>query len=61
MSIRSAASCCQPLQESAVPRGARITRDGTATAASPGEGNFDGGGWSYDAALLPGATRFLVF
>ena len=26
MSIRSAASCCQPLQESSVPRGARTVR-----------------------------------
>ncbi|MFI5930901.1 GH92 family glycosyl hydrolase [Actinoplanes sp. NPDC051494] len=29
--------------------------DGTATVASSGEGNFDGGGWSYDADLLPPA------
>jgi hypothetical protein len=27
--------------------------DGTATVAASGEGDFDGGGWSYDAALLP--------
>ena len=31
------------------------TTDGTATTAAPAEGNFDGGGWSYDAALLPAA------
>jgi predicted alpha-1,2-mannosidase len=29
--------------------------DGTATTAAPDSGNFDGGGWSFDAALLPGA------
>ncbi|UJW31753.1 GH92 family glycosyl hydrolase [Saccharothrix sp. AJ9571] len=29
--------------------------DGTATAEAPGEGNFDGSGWSYDASLLPAA------
>jgi hypothetical protein len=29
--------------------------DGTATVAASGEGNFDDGGWSYDAALLPPA------
>jgi hypothetical protein len=29
--------------------------DGTATVARSGEGNFDGQGWSYDAALLPAA------
>ena len=31
------------------------TTDGTATATATGEGNFDGGGWSYDAELLPAA------
>ncbi len=29
--------------------------DGTATVTASTEGNFDGGGWSYDAALLPPA------
>jgi hypothetical protein len=29
--------------------------DGTATVAAPSSGNFDGGGWSFDAALLPPA------
>jgi hypothetical protein len=29
--------------------------DGTATVAAPAEGDFDGGGWSYDADLLPAA------
>jgi hypothetical protein len=29
--------------------------DGTATVAASTQGNFDGGGWSYDAALLPAA------
>ncbi|MGK5678313.1 GH92 family glycosyl hydrolase [Actinoplanes sp. URMC 104] len=31
------------------------TRDGTATVEATTEGDFDGGGWSYDAALLPAA------
>ncbi|GID26137.1 GH92 family glycosyl hydrolase [Paractinoplanes brasiliensis] len=31
------------------------TRDGTATVAASDQGNFDGVGWSYDAALLPAA------
>ncbi|MFI7546641.1 GH92 family glycosyl hydrolase [Actinoplanes sp. NPDC049599] len=35
--------------------GAERTLDGTATVAEPAEGNFDGGGWSYDADLLPAA------
>jgi predicted alpha-1,2-mannosidase len=29
--------------------------DGTATVADPSAGNFDGSGWSFDAALLPAA------
>jgi hypothetical protein len=29
--------------------------DGTATTDAPSSGNFDGGGWSFDAALLPAA------
>jgi predicted alpha-1,2-mannosidase len=29
--------------------------DGTATVEAPSAGNFDGGGWSFDAALLPPA------
>jgi hypothetical protein len=38
MSIRSAASCCQPLHEIAVPRGARTVRgpDFGAVAVTPG-------------------------
>ncbi|MFF5294106.1 GH92 family glycosyl hydrolase [Paractinoplanes globisporus] len=39
----------------AVDLGQEFTRDGTATVESPAEGNFDGGGWSFDAALLPAA------
>ncbi|MFI5893588.1 GH92 family glycosyl hydrolase [Actinoplanes sp. NPDC051513] len=39
----------------AVDLGSELTRDGTATVSSPAEGNFDGGGWSYDAALMPAA------
>jgi len=39
--------------------GVDLTRDadhdGTASASASTQGNFDGGGWSYDAALLPAA------
>jgi predicted alpha-1,2-mannosidase len=35
--------------------GAERTVDGTATVAGPAQGDFDGGGWSYDADLLPAA------
>ncbi|WP_051807222.1 GH92 family glycosyl hydrolase [Actinoplanes subtropicus] len=39
----------------ALDLGSEFTRDGTATVDSPSEGDFDGVGWSYDAALLPAA------
>ncbi|MEV6851955.1 GH92 family glycosyl hydrolase [Actinoplanes sp. NPDC051411] len=39
----------------AVDLSAERTLDGTATVADPSSGNFDGGGWSYDAALFPPA------
>ena len=39
----------------AVDLTAERTLDGTATVAAPAEGNFDGGGWSYDGDLLPPA------
>ncbi|MFL6075428.1 MAG: GH92 family glycosyl hydrolase, partial [Mycobacteriales bacterium] len=39
----------------AVDLGEDRNHDGTATVAAPGEGNFDGLGWSYDGALLPAA------
>ncbi|AGZ44997.1 GH92 family glycosyl hydrolase [Actinoplanes friuliensis] len=38
-----------------VDLGTERTTDGTATVAATTEGNFDGGGWSYDADLLPAA------
>ncbi|MEU7904527.1 GH92 family glycosyl hydrolase [Actinoplanes sp. NPDC049118] len=38
-----------------VDLGTERNADGTATVASPAEGDFDGGGWSYDADLLPAA------
>jgi hypothetical protein len=36
-----------------VDLGRDLDHDGAATLASPGEGNFDGSGWSYAADLLP--------
>ena len=39
----------------AVDLAAERTVDGTATVAQPAQGNFDGGGWSYDGDLLPAA------
>ncbi|MEU4242169.1 GH92 family glycosyl hydrolase [Actinoplanes sp. NPDC026619] len=42
-------------EQCAVDLGPLLGRDGTATVASPAEGNFDGGGWSFDADLMPAA------
>jgi hypothetical protein len=39
----------------AVDLAREANHDGTATVAASDEGDFDGGGWSYDAALLPKA------
>jgi Glycosyl hydrolase family 92 len=36
-----------------VDLGRDLNHDGVATLAAPGEGNFDGGGWSYAANLMP--------
>ena len=48
---------CAPAADAGCPidLGAERTVDGTATVAAPAEGDFDGGGWSYDAGLLPAA------
>lgn len=32
-----------------------MAHDGTASVDKPGQGDFDGSGWSYDAGLLPAA------
>jgi hypothetical protein len=56
VSIQRPTVCVAPSASScAVDLGAERTVDGTATVAEPGQGNFDGGGWSYDADLLPAA------
>ncbi|MBP2335391.1 putative alpha-1,2-mannosidase [Saccharothrix coeruleofusca] len=52
--LRAAAGCAISRDGfCAVDLGAEYDHDGTATAANPDEGDFDGSGWSYDAALLP--------
>jgi hypothetical protein len=53
--VRTPTACTATGDGCAVDLGAERTVDGTATVAAPAEGNFDGGGWSYDAALLPPA------
>ncbi|SHG96016.1 alpha-1,2-mannosidase, putative [Jatrophihabitans endophyticus] len=48
---------CADGADCALDLGAVADLDGTATTDAPDSGNFDGGGWSYDAALLPAAGR----
>ncbi|WP_051797058.1 GH92 family glycosyl hydrolase [Catenuloplanes japonicus] len=52
--IRPALSCAAGTS-CAVDLTPELTRDGTATVAASDQGNFDTGGWSYDADLLPAA------
>jgi hypothetical protein len=54
-SVNTAACAATSGTQCAVSLTAARTTDGTATTAATAEGNFDGGGWSYDAALLPPA------
>ena len=54
--VRPAAACASIANgQCAVDLAAERTKDGTATVAAPEEGNFDGGGWSFDGDLLPAA------
>jgi hypothetical protein len=51
----SPALTCAPGVTGACAIDLEPTLDGTATVARPDEGNYDGGGWSFDADLLPAA------
>ncbi|MGX1507162.1 UNVERIFIED_CONTAM: putative alpha-1,2-mannosidase [Streptomyces graminofaciens] len=52
--VREPNRCATPADgQCAVDLAREANHDGTATVAASGEGDFDGGGWSYDAALLP--------
>ncbi len=54
--VRNAAHCASDIDAGcAVDLGKVVNHDGTATVAASGEGDFDGGGWSYAAELLPAA------
>jgi predicted alpha-1,2-mannosidase len=55
VTVREPLNCVSPTGACAVDLAAERTVDGTATVAASSEGNFDGGGWSYDADLLPAA------
>nr|WP_112277299.1 GH92 family glycosyl hydrolase [Lentzea terrae] len=51
--VKPAAVCA--FSSCSVDVGPERNHDGTATVDASAAGNFDGGGWSYDAALLPSA------
>jgi predicted alpha-1,2-mannosidase len=51
--VKPAAVCA--FSSCSVDVGPERNHDGTATVDAPASGDFDGGGWSYDAALLPAA------
>ncbi|RSM42471.1 alpha-mannosidase [Amycolatopsis balhimycina DSM 5908] len=53
--VRTPSACASSGSQCAVDLGRDRNHDGTATVTASSEGNFDGGGWSYDAALLPAA------
>ncbi len=54
--VRPPAACAATADgQCAVDLAAERTKDGTATVAQPAQGDFDGGGWSFDADLLPAA------
>jgi predicted alpha-1,2-mannosidase len=54
--VREPVTCTAPTGPAClVDLGTERNADGTATVAAPAEGDFDGGGWSYDADLLPPA------
>ncbi|MFB6931905.1 GH92 family glycosyl hydrolase [Streptomyces chartreusis] len=54
--IRAAARCAEGAGEMcAVDLRKEVNHDGAATVAASDEGDFDGGGWSFDGDLLPAA------
>ncbi|MGW5740745.1 GH92 family glycosyl hydrolase [Amycolatopsis sp. NPDC003861] len=53
--VRTPSACVTTGPQCAVDLTRDRNHDGTATVAASDQGNFDGGGWSYDADLLPAA------
>ncbi|MFE1794854.1 GH92 family glycosyl hydrolase [Streptomyces sp. NPDC059517] len=54
--VRAAARCAPDIDgQCAVDLGKQVNHDGTATVAASDQGDFDGGGWSFDGDLLPAA------
>ncbi|GAA4122286.1 GH92 family glycosyl hydrolase [Knoellia locipacati] len=52
-------ACAGATTPCAVDLAGERNHDGTATVSASTEGNFDGGGWSFDAALLPAAGSWV--
>ncbi|WP_425445808.1 GH92 family glycosyl hydrolase [Umezawaea tangerina] len=56
--IKAAGSCATVVDgQCAVDLARERNHDGAATVADSAQGDFDGGGWSYDGALLPAAGQ----
>ncbi|QFU92227.1 GH92 family glycosyl hydrolase [Amycolatopsis sp. YIM 10] len=56
VALRPGTTCASVADgQCAVDLSKEADHDGTATVAASAEGDFDGSGWSYDAALLPAA------
>jgi hypothetical protein len=55
VAVATPLSCASSGSSCPVALAGELNADGTATVAESAEGNFDGGGWSYDADLLPAA------
>ncbi|KGN38656.1 GH92 family glycosyl hydrolase [Knoellia subterranea] len=55
VTLKEALTCASGASPCAVDLGDERNHDGTATVGASSEGNFDGSGWAYDAALLPAA------
>ncbi|MGC9669007.1 GH92 family glycosyl hydrolase [Planosporangium sp. 12N6] len=54
--VRTPSACATVVDgQCAVDLTRERNHDGTATVAQPGQGNFDGQGWSYDGDLMPAA------
>jgi hypothetical protein len=55
IAVAAPLSCASSGSSCPIDLGSSLNVDGTATVTAPAEGNFDGGGWSYDGDLLPAA------
>ncbi|MFW5469605.1 GH92 family glycosyl hydrolase [Knoellia sp. CPCC 206435] len=59
VTLKTPLTCAAGASPCAVDLAGERNHDGTATVAASTQGNFDGGGWSYDAALMPEAGSWV--